>query len=517
MPRQNSQGEEKGMRHVREVLRLKFSCGMGLREIGRSLRMSHNTVRKYVYRVTEAGLDWGKVSVMSDEQLAVVARVMPVRDQTRPVPDWRRIQHELKRPGVTLTLLWQEYKEIHPDGYQQTQFCQLYHEFARTLRVTLRQTYTAGEVMFVDYSGQTVPIYDRETGAVSQAEIFVAVLGASNYTFSEATADQSLASWVGSHVHAFEYFGGVPWKTVPDNLRSGVTKACRYEPEINRTYADMVAHYGTAVIPTRVRRPQDKAKVEAGVQLAQRWILAALRNQKFFSLAELNQAIRELLVKLNARPFQKLPGSRKSVYEELERPALKPLPATRYELAQWKTAKVHIDYHVELHGHYYSVPYRLVGQAVLLRYTVTTVEILHRDQRVASHMRDDRRGRHTTVEEHRPKSHQEFLSWTPAKILESASRIGVQTVAMVESIMSGRQYPEQGYRSCLGILRLARTYSNERLEAACARGLRIGARSYTNIASILKSGLDHKPMSMPVKMVDVVHENIRGGGYFINN
>jgi len=514
MPCKKSQGEEKGMRHVREVLRLRFSCGMGLREIGRSLRMSHNTVRKYVYRITESGLDWGKVSVMSDEELAVVARVMPVRDQTRPVPDWRRIHQELKKPGVTLTLLWQEYKEIHPDGYQQTQFCQLYHEFAQTLRVTLRQTYTAGEVMFVDYSGQTMPIYDRETGLVSQAEIFVAVLGSSNYTFAEATADQSLPSWVGSHVHAFEYFDGVPGRTVSDNLKSGVTKPCRYEPEINRTYTDMIAHYGTVVIPARVRKPQDKAKVEAGVLLAQRWILAALRNQKFFSLAELNKAIRELLVKLNARPFQKLSGSRKSVYEELDRPALKPLPATRYEFAQWKKARVHPDYHIELEGHYYSVPYHLVRQSVLLRYTATTVEILHRDERVASHARDNRRGRHTTIEEHRPKNHKEFLSWTPAKIREMASNIGSQTVAMVESIMNGRQYPEQGYRSCLGIIRLAKTYSNARLEAACARGQMIGTHSYKSISSILKTGLDQKPLEAPIKMVNVVHQNIRGGGYF---
>jgi transposase len=514
MPCKKSQGKEKGMRHIREVLRLRFSCGMGLREIGRSLRMSHNSVRKYVYRITESGLDWGKVSAMSDEELSIIVRVMPVRDQTRPMPDWGWVQQELKKPGVTLTLLWQEYKEKHPDGYQLTQFCQLYHEFAQTLRVTLRQTYTAGEVMFVDYSGQTMPIYDRETGKVTQAEIFVAVLGASNYTFAEATADQSLASWVGSHVHAFEYFDGVARKTVSDNLKSGVTKPCRYEPEINRTYTDMIAHYGTVVIPARVKKPQDKAKVEAGVQLAQRWILAALRNQKFFSLAELNKAIRELLVKLNARAFQKLPGSRKSVYEEMERPALKPLPATRYEFAQWKKAKVHPDYHIELEGHYYSVPYQLVRQEVLLRYTATTVEILHRDQRVASHVRDGRRGRHTTIEEHRPKGHQEYLSWTPAKIIEMASKAGSQTVAMVEAIMNGRQYPEQGYRSCLGIIRLARIYSNERLEAACARGLRFGLHSYKSISSILKTGLDQKPIEAPIKMLDVVHQNIRGSGYF---
>jgi len=502
------------MRHVREILRMGLACGMNSRQISQSLRIAHSTAQKYLKTAHKIGLDWNGVGLLGDEELAKMVSVRPVRNQSKPLPDFKQIHLDLKKPGVTLMLLWQEYKDKNPDGYQLTQFCQLYHVFTGTLRVTLRQTYTAGEVMFVDYSGQTVPIYDRDTGSVSQAEIFVAVLGASNYAFSEATADQGLASWVGSHVHAFEYFGGVPWKTVPDNLRSAVTKANHYEPEINRTYADMIAYYGTAVIPARVRRPQDKAKVEAGVQLVQRWILAALRNQKFFSLAELNQAIRVLLVKLNERPFQKLPGSRKAVYLELERQALKPLPVRRYEFAQWKTAKVNIDYHIELAGHYYSVPYQLVGQAVLLRYTSTTVEILHRDQRVASHARDDRRGRHTTVEDHRPKSHQEFLSWTPAKIISMAQKIGLETVGMVESIMNGKQYPEQGYRACLGILRLAKTYSNARLEAACARGQRIGTRSYTSIASILKAGLDQKPIEEPIKMINVAHQNIRGGEYF---
>ena len=459
-------------------------------------------------------MNWEKVAAMSDDELLAVVRTRPLRDELKPLPDYCQIHQDLRRPGVTLTLLWHEYKAAHPDGYQLTQFCQLYREFAQTLRVVLRQTYTAGDVMFVDYAGQTMPIYNRETGAVTQAQIFVAVLGASNYAFAEATADQAIESWVGSHVHAFEYFDGVPGKVVPDNLRAGVTKACRYEPEINRTYAEMIAHYGTAVIPARVRRPQDKAKVEAGVQLVERWILAAIRNQKFFSLAELNKAIRELLVKLNERAFQKLPGSRKSVWEEQERPALKLLPATRYELAQWKEAKVHFDYHVELNGHYYSAPYRLIGQQVLLRYTAGTVEILHRQERVASHVRDDSRGRHTTVEAHRPKGDQEYLSWTPAKILTMASKIGVQTSAMMESIMNGRQYPEQGYRSCLGILRLAKAYSNERLEAACARGQKIGAQSYRSIAAILKAGLDRKPLAIPAKTVDVIHENIRGRGYF---
>jgi transposase len=513
MPKKN-QGQETGMRHVREILRLRLFCGRTSREISRSLQISHSTVQKYEKEVKELGMDWNKIATMSDDELLTVVRTRPVRDELKPLPDFCQIHQDLRRPGVTLTLLWHEYKAAHPDGYQLTQFCQLYREFAQTLRVVLRQTYTPGETMFVDYAGQTVPIHDRATGKVTQAQIFVAVLGASNYAFAEATADQAIESWVGSHVRAFEYFDGVPGKVVPDNLKAAVTKACRYEPETNRTYADMIEHYGTAVIPARVRKPQDKAKVEAGVQLVQRWILAALRNQKFFSLAELNKAIRELLIKLNERAFQKLPGSRKSVYEEQERPALKPLPAMRYELAQWKQAKVHFDYHVELKWHYYSVPYKLIGQQVTIRYTSSTVEILHREQRVASHARDDRRGHHTTVEAHRPNGHQEFLSWTPAKIITIADKIGSQTSAMMESIMNGRQYPEQGYRSCLGILRLAKTYSNERLEAACAHGQKIGIHSYRSLSSILKNGLDQKPVMVAAKTVDVAHENIRGSGYF---
>ena len=514
MPLKNNQVQEIGMRHIREVLRLGLSCGVSSRDIGRSLKIADSTARKYLKAAKVSLLDWAKISEMTDEQLAVMVHARPSRDISRPLPDFKQVHQDLKKPGVTLTLLWEEYKSGYPDGYQLSQFYQHYHAFAQTLRVTLRQTYTAGEVMFVDYAGQTVPIHDRDTGRVRQAEIFVAVLGASNYAFAEATADQGLESWVGSHVRAFTYFGGVPGKVVPDNLKSGVNKACRYEPEINRAYADVIEHYGTAVIPARARRPQDKAKVEAGVQLVERWILAALRNHKFFSLSELNQAISELLIKLNERPFQKLPGSRKSVYEGLEKDALKPLPATKYEFAQWKKARVNIDYHIELEGHYYSVPYQLIRQEVLLRYTVTTVEILHNSQRVASHARDDRRGRHSTITAHMPKSHQEHLSWTPSRIVDAAQKIGSETAALVDEIMTSRQHPEQGYRSCLGIIRLAKVYSNERLEAACSRGRKIGARSYTNIASILKAGLDRKPTIDEVKTVNVMHENIRGAGYY---
>jgi transposase len=427
------------MRNIREVLRLGLACGVGSRDIGRSLRVSHSSAQKYIRIAREAGLDWSKIAAMSDESLERLARGAPLRTATKPMPDYAYVHREMKKKGVTLELLWQEYKEAHPEGYQETQFREYYHTFTKTLRLSLRQTHKAGSTLFVDYAGHTVPIHDRDTGYVRQVQIFVAVLGASNYTFAEATEDQSLESWIGSHVRGFEYFGGVTEKIVSDNLKAGVTSPCRYEPEINRTYADMIAHYGTVVIPARVRRPQDKAKVEGGVLIVERWILAALRNRKFFSLEELNEAIGELLVRLNGKSFQKLPGSRLSTFQDLERPALKPLPAERYEFARWKKARVNIDYHIELEGHYYSAPCLLVRQEVTVRYTASTVEVFHREKRVASHLRSSRKGQHTTVHEHMPRSHQEHLSWTPTKMIDWAGKIGKQTACVIEHILNSRQ------------------------------------------------------------------------------
>jgi transposase len=359
-----------------------------------------------------------------------------------------------------------------------------------------------------------VKIRDRGTGKEREAEIFVAVLGASNYTYAEATWDQGLASWIGSHIRAFEYFGGVAEIIVPDNLKSGVSRACRYEPDINPTYQEMAAHYGTAIIPTRVRKPKDKAKVEAGVQVVERWILACLRNRIFFSLAELNEAISELLKKLNGRPFKKLKGSRLLWFEAIEREVLKALPQSRYEFAEWKKARVNIDYHVELKGHYYSVPYLLVQEEVELRSTVSTVEILYRGRRVASHRRDDQPGRHTTEREHMPKSHQQYLEWTPSRIIRWAGKVGEATAQVVEAIINTRQHPEQGYRSCLGIMRLGNRYSDERLEAACRRAIAIRGFSYKSVRSILEKGLDKQPL-FPARQIPLInHENIRGGNYY---
>ena len=347
------------MRKIREILRLALSGELTQRKIARSCGVSRPSVSEYLRRAMELKIDAGELEKRSDEELECLLKPENGAKSggSRPEPDWRKVYEELKKKSVTLQLLWEEYKEAHPEGYQRSQFCEYFSRWKKKLDVSLRQTHRAGEKMFVDYAGQTVPVIEPETGKVRQAEIFVAVLGASNYTFSEAAWDQSLESWIGSHIHAFEYFEGVPEIVVPDNLKAGVSKACRYEPDLNPTYHEMAVHYGTAVIPARVVKPKDKAKVEVGVQIVERWILAALRNRTFFSLAELNQAISELLEKLNTRPFKKLEGSRKSWFETMERGVLKALPAARYVLTKWKKAKAGIDYHVEFEGHYYSIPH----------------------------------------------------------------------------------------------------------------------------------------------------------------
>lgn len=508
------------MRTIRELLRLALSNdGLSDRDIGRSLRISHPTVQKYVCAVKEAGLDWEKIQQMDDAALKKVIKKVSGRrvEIDRPLPDYEYVHQELKKPGVTLFLLWQEYKQANVQGYQETRFRQYYYKYVKSLDVSLRQRHKFGEGMFVDYAGQTVPIYDRMTGRVSEAQIFVAVLGGSNYTYVEATVDQSLVSWTGSHVRSFEYFGGVSECIVPDNLKAGVQKACRYEPDINPTYREMAAYYQTVVMPARVRSPQDKAKVESGVLVVERWILAALRNRKFFSLTELNEAIRGLLIILNQRKFKKLEGSRESMFLAYEKQTLKALPAYAWEYAQWKKAKVNIDYHVELLGHYYSVPYMLVHAVVDVRYTSRIVEIFHEHKRIASHARDDRRGWPSTIGEHMPKSHQEYIGVTPSKLIEQAKGIGVKTGELVEYILYDRKYPPQGYRTCLGIIRLAKSYSNARLEGACQRALMIGGHSYTSVNAILKSGLDKQTIKSSNGQLTIEHENIRGGGYFNNN
>jgi transposase len=408
-----------------------------------------------------------------------------------------------------------EYKEREPEGYQYTQSCRHYRTWQGRLDLVMRQEHRAGEKLFVDFPGMTLPIVDPDTGEVWQAELFVAVLGASSYTYAEAFASQTLPDWIAGHVHSFEAFGGCPRLIVPDNLKAGVTRAHRYEPEINPTYAEMSAHYGCAVIPARAGKPRDKAKAESGVLVAERWILAALRQRTFFSLAEANAAIAERVAWLNARPFKKLPGSRQRMFEELDRPALRPLPARPYEYAEWRTAKVNIDYHVEVERHWYSVPYQLVGERCDIRLTATIVEILHKGRRVASHRRSSERGRFTTEPGHMPEAHRRHAEWTPGRIVAWAEKTGPATAGLVAAIMASRPHPEQGFRSCLGIMRLARRYGEARLEAAATRALAVRAHSYRSVESILKAGLDGLPL--PGAEPDTtlgLHANVRGGAYY---
>jgi transposase len=378
----------------------------------------------------------------------------------------------------------------------------------------MRQTHVAGERLFVDYAGTTLDVIDGSTGEAMPAQLFVAALGASNYTYAEATWTQGLADWIGSHTRVFAFIGAVSAMVVSDNLKSGIAKACFYEPAVNRTYAEMAAHYDTAIVPARPYKPRDKAKVEVAVQVATRFIIAKLRNRRFFTLTALNAAIAELVAQLNDRMSRHLGASRRALFEELERPALKPLPAEPYVFAAWKECRVGLDYHVEIEKHYYSAPHQLLREKVWARITARTVELFHRGKRVAAHVRASSNRKHTTVREHMPSSHRRYADWTPERLRRQAGEIGQNAAALVEIILRERSHPEQGFRACIGILRLAKTYGHARLEAACRRVIDIGARSYSSVHSILKNNLDRRQPAMPADGPSIAHDNIRGPAYF---
>jgi transposase len=501
------------MRKIKETLRLK-EAGLSVRQIARSLSVARSSVAEYQRRAAAAGLGWPLPPDL--DETAIERRLFPASPPAgtvRPLPDWAEVHTELRRKGVTMALLWEEYKARTPEGYHYSRYCDLYRVWAGRLDLSMRQDHKAGEKMFVDYCGPTVPVFDD--GKVREAQIFVAVLGASNYTYAEATWTQTLPDWIGAHVRAFEYFAGVVEIVVPDNLKSGVTKPCRYEPELNATYEDLLTHYGTVAIPARVRKPKDKSMAENGVLLVERWILARLRHRTFLSLAEANAAIRELLISLNGRPFKKIPGSRRSMYETLDRPALRALPVERYTYAEWTRARINVDYHVSIDGHRYSVPYQLFGRELDVRTTATTVECFHKGCRVASHVRSRLQYKFTTVTSHMPPAHQGFAEWTPERIVAWTAQSGPATRAVAEHIIASRLHPQQAFRSCLGLLRLGKTYGPERLEAACARALRYQAMSYTSVKSILKNSLDREPLRVNEASVPSPdHPNIRGAAYY---
>ena len=508
--------EKLSMRKIHEVLRLKWEGKLSNRAIAQSCLISPTTVSEYVRRAQESNLGWPLPETLDEDQLyrLLFPKPAPISERVILEPDWKTIHTELRCKSVTRRLLWLEYREAHPDGYGYSRFCELYRLWAKKLDPPMRLSHKAGEKIFIDYAGQTVRIVDPGTGEIREAHIFVATLGASSYTYAEAHWAEDLPNWIGGHVRALAFFGGVPEILVPDNTKTGVKHPSRYEPDINPTYQDLAEHYSVVVIPARVRKPKDKAKVEAGVLVVERWILARLRNRRFFSLADLNRAIRKLLEELNNRTMEHLGKSRREFFEDLDRPALKPLPAEPYQFAIWKKAKVNIDYHVEFEKHYYSVPHRFIGEKVFIRATERTVEVFHKHRRVASYPRSRARGRHTTLTEHMPANHRHYAEWSPDRFLRWAEEIGPQTRTLIEAALASRRHPQQAYRTCLGILGLAKRYTKERLEAASGRALASGIRSYKGIKNILDTGLDQVPLEEPTSTPLDPHANIRGPSYY---
>lgn len=506
------------MRKIRDVLRLRLYDQLSLRQVSLSLAMPHTTVADYVRRAATAGLStWPLPEELSDDD-ALETRLfgsLESAPRTRAQPDFAMIKRELAKKAMTLMLLWVEYKEEHPSGYEYSQFCQLYRDWRKKLDVTMRQDHKAGEKMFVDFPGLRIPIYDECELTVSfMAELFVAVLGASSYLYAEALRSQELVHWCHAHENAFAFYGGCPALCVPDNLRSGVTKAHRYEPDPNATYQEMARHYGVVIIPTRPYKPRDKAKAEAGVQLVERWIIMALRKERFTSLGALNDRISELVDKINNRPFKKMEGSRASVFAEIDQPVLRPLASSRYDFAVWTRAKVSLDYHLQIERNFYSVPYSLVGQILDVRTSANVVEVFAKNRRVASHKRSYAKGVAVTEPSHMPSSHRRHAQWTPSRIVHWAQRTGPETAQFIEALMDARPHPEQGFRSALGVLRLEKKYGAARLEAACARSLAIHSLSYKSVSSILAHGLDQRPLVAVPARANPSHSNVRGAGYY---
>lgn len=504
------------MRMIKEVLRLHYSCGLGQKKVAATLGCSHGAVGEYLKRANAAGLTWPLPDDCDDSKLneLLFPAVRAQRGGDRPQPDCLRIHEELKKKGVTLYLLWVEYREEQPLGYGLSQFCDIYKKFSRNLSISMRQSHKAGEKAFSDFAGTTLPIVNRRTGGVDLAHLFVCTMGASSYTFATLFADETTESWCNGHAQAFTFFGGCPTICVPDNPKPVVTKASKYEPDINPSFAQMAAHFDVAIIPARIRKPKDKAKVEAAVGLATRWILAVLRKQTFFSLAEANEAVSMLLVRLNEKQFQKKPGSRKSLFEEIDKPALRPLPTNSYEFCSFKTVSVNIDYHFIYEQHCYSVPCKYRQSKVDLRITAKTIEVLLNGKRIASHVRMYAPGKFTTLDEHRAKSHKDYGNWSPEAVIQLGKNIGPATGQLLAAIIKSRNIPEQGYRSCQGIIRLSIKHGNDRLEAACSRALAIGGLSYKSVDSILKHSLESRPLPEKPVSLSLIHTNLRGPAAF---
>lgn len=504
------------MRKISEILRLRYELKLSYRDIGDSLGISIGAVSSYLYRARAANINWPLPEGIT-EQALYDKLFLPVETayKTRIEPDWQYIHKELHRKGMTLLLLWREYREQHKEGVSYSRFCHLYQEYTKTVTPVMRQVYKGGEKSFVDYAGMHVEWLDIFSGEIFQAEIFVGCLGASQFIFVEATASQQLPDWINSHINMFEYFGGAPEIIVPDNLKSGVTKAHRYDPDININYQHLAEHYGVAIVPARAVRPRDKAKVENAVGIVERQILAPMRHITFTSLGEINAEIKKRLTILNNQNYQKMPISRKELFEQIDKPALKPLPNTKYQYATWKKAKINLDYHFVFEDRYYSVPYQYVGKYIEVRATSKSIECFYDNQRIAAHARHTKKYSFTTITEHMPKSHQEQANMSVGRLKNWASKIGINTMKFINHMIKSRAFPQQAFRACLGLLRLSKKYGDMRLEKACHKALITGATRYQQVEAILKNNLEEVPINItPVNTPLIIHDNIRGSDYY---
>lgn len=504
------------MRKIQETLRQHYELKRSNREIGRSLNISAGTVSNYLYRARMAQITFAQAMEMEESDLHE-RLFMPAKHplQKRLLPDWEQVHAELRKKGMTLMLLWREYREQQPNGVGYSRFCEHYQRYVKQISPVMRQVHKAGEKTFVDYAGMTVPWLEPATGEIHEAQVFVGSLGASQFTFVDVTESQSLADWIGSHIRMWNYFGGVSRLVVPDNLKAAVTKAHRYDPDINANYQHVGEHYGFAIVPARAREPKDKAKVENAVGCIERQLLAPLRHLTFTSITEINAAIKPLLEAFNRKSFQKMKTSRLELFEQVDKPALKPLPQEPYQYAEWKHARINIDYHFVFDEHYYSVPYQYIHYAVELRATAKTVECFYQGKRIALHARSKARYQHTTLAAHLPKNHRAHAEWTPERIKRWALKMGANTSLFIEQMIASRAFPEQAFRSCLGLLRLGSRFGEGRLEKACTIALKTGITRYQQVEAILKNNMD-KLTLIESNSTPVIanHQNIRGADYY---
>lgn len=511
------------MRKLKEVLRLKLECKLSNRAIANSVNISASTVSYYVRALEASHLSWPLPSGLSDQEL--IALLEPHCHQLKQKsysqkqsPCFEEICKELKHKGVTLQILWQEYKARHQEkAYSYAEYCRQYRCWAKKLKPSMRQRHVAGEKCFVDYAGPSLDIYNPTTGEISKAKVFVATLGASNFTYVEATLTRSIPDWLGSHTRMLEYFGGVPKLIIPDNEKAGVSRASYYDPEKNPQYTAWANHYGTTILPARPGKPKDKAKVEAAVKYVEQAILAKLRHQKFFSIDQLNQAISKLLKVLNNTPFQKLPGTRESLFNEVEKSSLAPLPRHRYEYVEFKRVKVGLDYHICVDTHYYSVPYQHIHHTVEYRLSSNQLEVYYDGLRIASHLRQYKPGEKSTQNEHMPEAHRAHAQWTPDTFLQWAKAIGCAPAEIAAKLIKRQPHPECCYKIFLGCRNLVKLYGKTRFAASCRYALAGEAISYHSLKAILENKLEQEDITIIKDEADYTpstHTNIRGADYY---